>query len=180
MRNFTTEGVIIKRRNHNDSDRILTVLTKDRGKIQVRAAGVRKISSRRSSHVELLNRTVLNLYKGPVFIVLTEAQVLQTYPELKSDLLKIGFAYHICELIDGLCPEQQEQKAVFRLLCQTLHELTQGGAPAQIIHDFEIELLILLGYWDREEPNHNLNTQLFIENILERKLKSKRFLHMLN
>jgi len=176
MRSFKTEGIIIKRRNFNDADRVLTVFTKEQGKIQVKAVGVRKITSRRSSHIELLNHTVLSLYRGPSFIVLTEAQTLQTYPELKNDLLKIGFAYHICEVIDGLCPEHQEQKAVFQLLCQTLHKLRFEVEITSLIHEFEISLLTLLGYWDNTK-NMNINTHQFIENILERKLKSKRMLH---
>jgi DNA repair protein RecO (recombination protein O) len=179
MRSFRTEGIIIKRRNFNDADRVLTVFTKEQGKIQVKAVGVRKITSRRSSHIELLNHTVLNLYKGPGIIVLTEAQTLNTYPALKSDLLKTGYAYHICELVDGLCPEYQEQKAVFTLICQTLHALSTAIESTQLMHDFEISLLTMLGYWDNTKKA-NVNTHQYIEQILERKLKSKRMLHRFN
>ena len=64
MRTHKTEGIIIKRRNYGEADRILTVFTKYNGKIQVKATGIRRIPSRRSAHVELLNYSVLNLYKG--------------------------------------------------------------------------------------------------------------------
>src|SRR6185503_12559780 len=100
MRNFKTEGIIIKRRNFKDADRILTVLTRDHGKISVRAAGIRRIPSRRSPHVELLNHCVLTLYQGHAFPVLTEAQTIEAFSPLKEDLHKIGLAYHLCELID--------------------------------------------------------------------------------
>src|SRR5579863_7197321 len=123
MRNFRTEGIIIKRRNFNEADRILTVMTRDYGKIQIKAAGVRKITSRRSAHIELLNHTTLHLYKGKIFTVLTEATMLDDFSMIKQDFGKVGFAYHLCELIDGLCPENQENRNVFDLLLKTLENL---------------------------------------------------------
>lgn len=120
MRNFKTEGIIIRRRNFRDADRILTVLTANHGKIAVRASGIRKIPSKRSAHVELLNHSVLNLYNGHAFPVLTEAQTIDSFASIKEDLHKIGLAYHLCELVDGLCAEGQENRAVFSLLRNTL------------------------------------------------------------
>jgi DNA repair protein RecO (recombination protein O) len=124
MRSFRTEGIIIKRRNFGEADRILTVLTRDYGKIQVKAAGVRKITSRRSAHIELLNHTVINLYRGHTFSILTEAKVIEDFAAIKAQFDKVGFAYHLCELIDGLCPENQENRKVFFLLQKTLQGLS--------------------------------------------------------
>ena len=125
MRSFRTEGIIIKRRNFGEADRILTVMTRDYGKLQIKAAGVRKITSRRSAHIELLNHTVLHLYKGHTFSVLTEAKVLDDFAHVKEHFDKVGFAYHLCELVDGLCPENQENRNVFFLLQNTLRKLSQ-------------------------------------------------------
>ena len=125
MRNFRTEGIVIKRRNFNEADRILTVMTRDYGKIQIKAAGVRKITSRRSAHIELLNHTILHLYKGNTFSILTEAKMLDDFSEIKENFDKVGLAYHVCELIDGLCPENQENRNVFFLLQRTLQKLSQ-------------------------------------------------------
>jgi len=199
MRSFKINGIIVKRVNYKDADRILTVFTKEQGKISIKAAGIRRIPSRRSPHVELLNHSLLTLYRGNAFPVLTEAQTFDSFSSLKQDLSKIGFAYHICELIDGLCPEGQENVAVFELLKNTLTRLSQpvilersaNGAieslsedfivayqPLQddivsIIHEFEVELLNLLGYWNNNRAVLNWDTHAFIENIIERKLKSR-------
>jgi len=125
MRNFRTEGIIIKRRNFSEADRLLTVMTRNYGKIQVKAAGVRKITSRRSAHIELLNYTILHLYKGNTFSILTEAKMIDDFYSIKKDFSKIGLAYHACELVDGLCPENQENDKVFSLLQRTLSDLSQ-------------------------------------------------------
>lgn len=124
MRNFRTEGIIIKRRNLGEADRIITVFTPAYGKLLVKAAGVRKITSRRSAHIELLNRATLNLYKGKGMHVLTEVKMVDDYAEIKNEFTKIGIAYHLCELIDSLCPENQEHGNVFQLLKDTLRNIS--------------------------------------------------------
>ena len=180
MRTHKTEGIIIKRRNYGEADRILTVFTKYNGKIQVKATGIRRIPSRRSAHVELLNYSVLNLYKGNNMPILTEAQVINNFSEIKDDFQKIGEAYHLCELIDGLCPENQENTKVFYLLKNIFKNLSdeiyENIQVSKIIREFELELLTTLGYLSLDKAEmliDNVNTQSFIENILERKLKSR-------
>ncbi len=199
MRTFKTEGIVIKRRNVGEADRIITIFSKDHGKLQIKASGVRKITSRRSPHIELLNYVNLTLYTGKTYPILVEAQSKENFSTLKEDLHKVGLAYHICELIDGLCPEGQEHESVFELLKRTLVILSPDGYLGEgspmyndagdsssfdklttqndlvfIIHEFEVELLALLGYWrGSQEVAKTLDTQHMIENILERKLKSR-------
>lgn len=218
MRSFRTEGIIIKRRNFGEADRILTVFTRDHGKLHIKASGVRKITSRRSGQIELLNQAVLGLYKGNGFPILTEAKIINDFADLKMDLEKIGFAYHLCELVDGLCPEDQEQRAVYELLRETLNNLSlsndvyssseavaesrssvssglnssrvaslprtiQDNDIAVIIHEFEVELLSLLGYWNPLAGSASnaagagqdlRDASAYIESIIERKLKSRK------
>lgn len=175
MRSFKVEGIVIKRRNYGESDRIVTVLTKYHGKLHVKASGVRKITSRRSAHIELLNHTEMTVHATASYPILTEAEALNDFSDIKSDLTKVGLAYHVCELIEGLCPEGQDQRQVFVLLKATLEQLAGSDTVSTVIHEFEVELLSLLGYWHgKPEVAATLDTQDFIESIIERKLKSKR------
>jgi len=179
MRNFKTEGIIIKRRNSGEADRVITIYTKTHGKIQAKAIGVRRITSKRSSHLELLNLVQFSFYKGRVIPLVLETETIENFESLKNDLTKIGFAFHMCELIDGLCPDSQEQPAVFDLLHKTLRKLSKSEDIVSVVHEFEVELLTLLGFWS-QTTDTNTNNQLFIEQILERKLKSKHLLQKLS
>ncbi len=172
MRTFRTEAIIIKRRNFGEADKFLTVFTKELGKLQIKAPGIRKLTSRRSPHVELLNYSILSLYNGSVVPILTEAQTIETYGAIKEDLNKVGFAYHLCELIDGLCPEGQVHEDVFTLLKETLTKIAASGDIAIVVHGFEVSLLTALGYWKRGDVSA-VNTRDYIEQLLERKLKSR-------
>lgn len=176
MRSYKTEGIIIKRKNFGEADRILTVFTKNHGKIKIVAKGVRKISSRRSSHVELLNQSILTIHDGKIPI-LTEAETIKHYSILKNDLKKCGFAFYICELIDGLLAEHQENCAVFSLTQDVLARLQTDPAPWKLISKFEGDLLTNLGFWPKERLFIE-DTDLFIEDIIERKIKSKRILQL--
>ncbi len=177
MRNLSVEGIVIKRRDIGEADRLLTVLTRHQGKIIIKALGVRKIISRRSPHVELLNHSSLVLHKGKLLHILNEAQTIEDHSEIKEDLNKIGFAYHFCELIDGLCPENQEHEDVFDLFKKSLKELCEGNNLPEIVHGFEIELLTLLGFYPVGKSSiPTLNTTAYIEDILERRLKTRSLL----
>lgn len=176
MRSYKTEGIIIKRKNYGEADRILTIFTKNHGKIQIIAKGVRKITSRRSSHIELLNHTALGVYEGKM-PVLTEAECINHHSSLKNDLKKTGYGFYVCELIDGLLPERQENREAFSLLQNMLFDLETTSEPKALLNKFEQELLSLLGFWPRERA-FAVDSSVIIENIMERKIKTKRILQL--
>ena len=179
MRNFRTDGIIIKRRNFGEADRILTVFTKNFGKIQIKAKGVRRITSRRASHIELLNLSSISLYKGRGSLpILLEAQCVKDFFLIKEDLTRIGFSYHLCELIDGLCAENQESRSIFYLFENTLERLCLEKDIAVVIHEFEIQLLTTLGFYKGSFLQRS-NISVFIEHILEKKLKTRQILPQL-
>lgn len=173
-RYLKTEGIVIKRRNFGEADKLITVFTKHNGKIQIKASGVRRIASRRSPHVELLNHSIITVYKANKYPVLSEAHTIDSFSDIKSDLQKVGIAYHICELIDGLCPEEQDNESVFYLLKDTLTTLSSDCNIQAVVDEFEITLLQQLGYWNASMHANNVDTHAFIESILERRLKSHR------
>lgn len=179
MRSFRIEGIVIKRKNFSESDRIITIFSKTRGKIKVKASGVRKITSRRSPHIELLNFCVFNLHQGKSMPVLTEVESLENFSVLKNDLKKIGIAYHFCELVDGLCAENQNHLDVFNLLSLNLKRLSKEDDYDNLLYNFEINLLTMLGFYNPDGSKFKVNTQGIIEDILERRLKTKQILPQL-
>lgn len=145
MHAFKTEGIILKRRDFGEADRILTSFTFHRGKITILAKGVRKITSRRAGNIELLNRAQMFLYPGKQFLILTEASTLESYQKLKEDLTLSTYAYHIIELIDKLTAEDQENPILYTHLIEVLQRLCR--TPRQIlIRAFEVKILSLMGF----------------------------------
>ncbi|MEK7616841.1 MAG: DNA repair protein RecO [Patescibacteria group bacterium] len=145
MRGFKTEGIILKRRNFGEADRILTVFSLQRGKIVVLAKGVRRITSRRAGNVELLNRVVMYLYQGKGMPVLTEAESLENFEKIKSDLTLSTYAFHIIELVDKLTAENQDNRILYEHLVEVLKRLSKN--PRQVlVRAFEAKILSNLGF----------------------------------
>ncbi len=177
MRTHKIEGIILKRQNLGEADRILTVLSKSNGKIQVLAPGVRRITSRRSPHIELLNLSELSLYRTSTFLpIITEACTIEDFSIIKDDLEKIGYAYYICELINNLCAENQENKEVFFLFKETLSNLSEKTDGKLVVKYFEKELLSQLGFWTEVNLLKTYDGREVIERIIERKLKTARII----
>ncbi len=210
MQGFKTEGIILKRRNLGEADRILTVFSYQKGKISVLAKGVRKITSRRSGNVELLNRVSIFLHQAKTFLILTEASSIDTFEKLKNNLTLSTVAFHIIELVDKLTAENQENRVVYEDLVNVLQRLSKN--PRQLlVRAFEVKILKNLGFvsfkeadtrgigkilknlevlsWDeieKMEINQKQALELervleyHIEKILESSLKSKRVFKQIN
>ena len=145
MPSLTVEGIILKRSNFGEADRMLTILTKNLGKISVVARGVRKITSRRAGNVELLNLVKVGLFKGKGY-TLTEAQSIETFPRIKSNLAVSAGGFHILELANKFLPENDPNFRVYDLIVETLK--TFESNPRQLIlRAFEIKFLNLLGFF---------------------------------
>lgn len=181
MRSFRTEGIIIKRRNSSEADRLITMFTKKHGKLQLIAKGVRKITSRRLGHVEMLNYSVITAYETKSYPILIEASTINDFSDIKKDLSTVGLSYHLCELIDGLCPEGVIYEEVFDIFKNTLLEISNSADYVPIIHSFEFKLLSILGFWHKDISQGGIvDTGSFIETIMERRLKSKSIFLKLN
>lgn len=145
MPSLITEGLILKRKDFGEADRILTALTDRYGKISIVARGVRKITSRRAGNIELLNRVKLHLFKAKSY-TLTEAESIETFPTIKSTLTLSTNAFHILELVDRLIVEEQSNKSLYDLTVAILQLLENN--PRQIfMRAYEVKMLSLLGFW---------------------------------
>jgi hypothetical protein len=160
----TTEGLILKRSNFGEADRALTVLTDRYGKISVIARGVRKITSRRAGNIELLNRVKLHLFKGKGY-TLTEAEAIETFQTLKSNLTLSTVGFHVIEMVDRLIPENQKNISLYNLVVGVLEVLEKN--PRQIfIRAFEVKILSLLGFWGVGEVSEvNSDTKSILEKL---------------
>ena len=173
---YTAEGIILKRNNVSEADRILTVFTKQYGKVRVAARGVRKVSSKRGPYIEVFNRVILTLHKGKGIDTLTEVSPVASYESIRKDLQRVGAAYYLCELIDGLLPAEQVHEDVFILLCDALEALANVKKERiEVLRErFAAALLRALGYLERGKKPPTGSLDSYVEQLLERHLKTVR------
>lgn len=179
-RTCKTEGIILKRINYGEADRILTIYTKHYGKIKALAKGVRRITSRRGGNVEIFNQAVLFFNKGKNLDILTEAQVVNSFKSWRRDLKKVATAYYFCELVDKLTPEEQPNQAVFQLLSRYLEKIGTASLP-ELTRSFEETLLRELGFGVPEKlKKSSKSLKNYIESIIEKKLNSQEIAKEIN
>ncbi len=176
---YTIHGIVLKRRNVGEADRIITIFTRQYGKIRVIAKGIRRIKSRRASHLEIFRQIIASIHRGKVLDYITEVQSSALLDTGTSQMRKVSFAYYLCELVDQLLPERQEHADVFRLMQATFAQLdasTDVSLWERDICTFALELLWILGYLPRTTFLTQDAIQPYIENIIERKLRTPAIL----
>jgi len=179
MNTYKTEGVVLKRINFGEADRILTIYTKHHGKVVLLAKGIRKMSSRKRGNLEIFNQVIFFAVKGKGMDVITEVETKNSFSSWRKDLKKVIAAYEICEMTDKLSPENSEQEEIYESLVSYLEKLKEVSRNNLEIwvDSFGKFLLQTLGYWPKERPYPSgFNVSFQIEQIIEKELKSKKFL----
>jgi len=171
MRYLNDTGFVVRRVNVGEADRFLTLFTQNNGKIEVLAKGVRKITSRRASHIELLNLINFQSVKGAKNLILTEVQVVDTFEEKRKTLQQCEVVFLICELVERLCPPDSTNQELFSYI-KTF--LDTGDFSKEALLAFETDILVSLGFWNRDKQfaSEDESSQ-FIESLIERKLRSR-------
>ena len=146
IRLYRTEAIVLKRLDFGEADRILTLYTPGRGKVQAIAKGVRRIASRKSGHLELFTHAGLLLAEGRNLDVITQAETVRAFRRVREDLIRTTYAYHMAELVDRFVQEGPEGPATFDLLRDCLAALAEAEDPALVARYFEVKLLGQLGY----------------------------------
>lgn len=150
MATYKTKGVIIKRVNYKEADKILTIFTANMGKIAALAKGVRKTTSKLGGHLELFCSVDLILAEGKTFDIVTSVEKNWHFRNLCFDLDRTSHAYYVCELIDKFTKEGFKDTRLYNLLLLTLDAINRDVSLEKklnvILSSFKIKLLKILGF----------------------------------
>jgi len=117
---FTSEGIVISRKNYSEADRILVIYTNDYGKLFVMAKGVRKLKSKKRGHLEVFSHIKFSASKGSGIDVMTEVESINDFHKIKKDLKKVALAYYFMEVVFKLTSQEEKNKELFRLILNYL------------------------------------------------------------
>lgn len=146
MPTYKTAGIVIRRFNFGEADRIITFITPDRGRIKAVARGVRRIKSRMAGHLELFSHVGLMLANGRNLDVITSAQLVRFHQGVSGDYDRLSQAYLFAEMLDKLTAEAEPHPGIFDILQQSLAQLELTGSSALTQLYFRLRLAAALGY----------------------------------
>jgi len=124
---YKTEAIVLRQRKLGEADRILTLFTPAYGKLDAKAKGVRKTTSRMGGHLQPLNRCMVQLARGHTMEVVAGCETLESFQPLRDDLGRLSRALYAAELADRFLPERVENIPTYRLLLDTLRRLGDAG-----------------------------------------------------
>lgn len=149
------EAIILKHSDFGEADRLLTLFSREEGKLRALAKGARKPGSRKGGHLEPFSRANLLLGKGRDLAVVEQAEAIELNSALSQDLVALGYASYVVELLDKFSADHDENRGVYRLLRDTLARLASGEEMQLAVRFYEIKLLEQVGF--RPELQHCLN-----------------------
>jgi len=143
----STDGLVIKEQKVGEADRLITILTRDRGLVRAFANGAYKLKHKNASSTQLLCYSKFLLYQSKSGYTVNEAEPLELFYGLRNHLEKLSLAQYFCELALMLVPEEAESEGILRLLLNALFYLSRGLRDDALIKGvYEMRLLSKLGY----------------------------------
>jgi len=143
---YRTEGIVLKTIEYGDADKIVTIYTKNHGKIQAIAKGVRKTKSKFGSSLEILTYAVFLIYKGKNIDIISQTEILESFFIASKEIVKFAFASNCVEVVNKISEEGEVNLSLFFLLKEVLHYLKEAKDPKLLTLSFKWQTLAILGY----------------------------------
>ena len=142
---YKAEAIVLRRRPLGEADRVLTLFTREWGKLSAVARGVRKSTSRLAGRLEPFSRVEMLLARGRGALdIVAQAEMLQGMAELRHDLQRFAAAAVAAELLEAATPERESHPEVFGLMVGTLNLLARDDPSA--LPWFALRLVTLVGF----------------------------------
>lgn len=143
-----SHGVVLRRRDYGEADRILTLFTRRFGKIKAIAKGCRRARSRLAGHLEPCQPAEFVLWKreGRDMAIVRSAELLEPHRGLSEDFASFAAAQFAAELLDRSLPEDESQPRLYALFLQFLRALRRPEHVMPALLAFTVRAADLLGY----------------------------------
>jgi len=126
---YKTQGIILKKADLNDTDRLLTIYTEKFGKILVRGRGIGKRESKLKSLIEPFNIYEFMLARSKNIDVLANSCPIKEFLNLRQDLEALALAIYFAELVDKLIPAPEADQNIWLLLSRAMEVVDKNLNP---------------------------------------------------
>lgn len=188
LRYLKDEGIVLATKDVGEADKILTIFTRNYGKLEVLAKNVKKLNSKRASACDILSYSKFAIANSKITI-LSEAVVYNQLLKIKSNLAKLALAWEAVEVLNLVIPLEVAYSEIFEVLLTFLKKLEKISNlhHAKVkLAAFKIKLLAKTGWlgsnfqvksFSNFSALEKFLTSKF-ETITQRRLKSAEFAKM--
>jgi DNA repair protein RecO (recombination protein O) len=146
---YRDEGIVIRTQKLGEADRIITLFTREHGRVRAVAKGVRRTKSKFGARLEPASHVDIQLYTGKTFDVVTQVEAVENYgDEISSDYQKWTIASSILEAAERFSANEGEPALQqFLLLAGALKALAhESHDPSLILDAYLLRSLSIAGY----------------------------------
>jgi len=144
-RAYRAYAIVLRGRNLGEADRILTLLTLERGKLDAVAKGVRRGTSRLSGRLELLSEVDASFHRGRSLDVITGADPVRQFWQRLVAPEAFATASLVAELVDAFCEPDLPLPSIYQLVRDATAAIARADDPRRLVPRFELRLLEELG-----------------------------------
>lgn len=139
------EGIIIRTTNYGETNKILTIYSREIGKVTLMARGAKKPRSRFASSSQLFIYGSFVYQRSKGIGTLNQADIIDSFREIRSDLMLTAYAANMVELLDKLTEDHESNPYLYEILYQLLHHLDEGEDGEVLLRIFETKMLSFSG-----------------------------------
>lgn len=145
---FTDSGIILFRQEFREADRMVSLYTREHGRLNARLPGVLRAAGKLKAVSEPFACADYRFYvrRGGTVATITGGKINSIFPHIRQDLKRTTLAMHFCELIQRLTPLHQPSEAKYELLLAALTELELGEINSAFAAAFTLRLMTLAGF----------------------------------
>ena len=152
---LTTRAIVLAQTEYGSQDKMLTLLTSDRGQLQAIVKNPRRKGTKSAAALEVLAYSEFVLYQGRTQYMIDSAELIENFFSIREDLTKISLAAYLSELTRYILPQADISGEVLSLLLNTLYLLQHGKrSPALLKGIYELRLMCLAGFMPDTECCH--------------------------
>jgi len=148
-RSLKTEALVIGSMRLREADRIVTLYTRERGRLSAVAKGVRRTSSRVGGRLEPLSLVHVVLYPGRSLYTITGVETIRTFQGVRDVLFRLEEGARLLETVRRVFPEEEEHVGAFNLLVRGVSQLAAAPdrpSAARVVLATRLKLLLVVGY----------------------------------
>lgn len=142
---YKAEGVVLRTRAWGEADRIVTLLSQERGKFPVIAKGARRPRNRLAAGTQLFSYVEILAATGTALDSISQCEIKDSFRDLRDDLDKMTYGAYIAELVDELAPENEPDQELFTLVLH-LFCLLRHRNPRIVVVIAALKLFSRAGY----------------------------------
>ena len=145
-RDYQVEGIVVRHAETGERDRVITLFTRDEGKLVFIARGARRPGSSLGPCVQMLTRGRFQCVKRRALHLIVQAAVIDSYATLKADLWGMACGLYLAELVDAATVEGAPNQPLFDLMVEALELANRSGGNDVLLRFFELRLLHQVGF----------------------------------